>query len=389
MSVIHVNLISLQPRMRGLMSKIIRLVDRSRCATDWTCPRKRYWNYEHLGRGITKSTTSLALFTGIVTHDSLAAIATYTQRGEIVPIDTIANLAYKQIYDNLVESSGDIQLEETIEFAKEQASLTEGMIRGFYRQVWPSLMAQYPKIVAIEAEMEYELLDSDDLQIIFMTKPDLILEDHNGDWTYIEYKTTSSKKAEWISSWDTAVQLHSSVKATAKTLGKEPIAVQIIGLYKGYISYNRQQSPYCYVYTKKGNPPFTEDQTQCEFKAGFKRVPTWELPGGVKDWVNSMSDSVLANQFPMTAPIYVNEDLVKSFFNQRLIREREIVNDTAFNDDIDLDFVFPQKFDACQPAFGFGCEFKKLCFSHVVDPLTEGYQLRVPHHQRELEQFNG
>ena len=376
------------------MSKIIRLVDRTRTVQDWKCPRARYWGYEYEGRGLAKSSTSLALFTGIVLHDALAAIATFTKEGAEVPIDDIASLAFAQLKDELLKESAGVIDKESLDFANEQGTLIEGMIRGFYKHVWPRLMEKTRSIVSIEQEMEFNLDPSGHGGgFVFMAKPDLILEDFEGELSYIEYKSTSWKKDSWINSWETAVQVHSSIKATEATLGKAPSTVQIVGIYKGYESYGKQSSPFCYAYKKSGNPPFTQDQVQYEYKAGFKRFATWEMQGGVKSWVESMPENILANQFPMPAPIFVNDDLVEKFFKQRLIRERIIAEATTngeYDDPITgIDAVFPQHFDQCQPSIGYSCDFKKLCHGFVANPLDEGFELRTPHHQRELEALNG
>jgi hypothetical protein len=145
----------------------------------------------------------------------MAAIATLTKEDKPVPIDEIASAAYKQVYQNI--AGAEIVLPETQEFAAEQGTLIEGMLRGFYKHVWPRLMAQYPKVIAVEQEMEYKLVNEEGLEIVFMAKPDLIVEDKNGDLVYLEYKTTSSKKENWVNSWETAVQLHSSILATEQT----------------------------------------------------------------------------------------------------------------------------------------------------------------------------
>lgn len=359
---------------------------------DWKCPRSRYWAFEYLGRGLVKTGTTLELFIGIVVHDAMAAIATFYKEGVEVPIDQIAEGARLDIYNNLsarASVSGVVEA-DAIEFAHEQAALTEGIIRGFYKHVWPRLMTDY-KIVAVETEMEYQLGETDEFQFIFMTKPDLIVEDREGSLVYIEYKTTSSKKEGWINSWETAVQLHSSIMAAEKSLGRRPEYVQIVGMYKGYESYGKQSSPFCYAYKKSGNPPFTKDIIQYEYKPGFKRTATWEMDGGVKDWVAGMSSNTLADQFPLTAPIMVNEDLIKSFFKQRLARENQIAI-SAFRGEYDdpitgIDTVYPQRFDQCVPSFGYSCPFKKLCFGQVNNPLQEGFELRTPHHERELTRF--
>lgn len=374
--------------------KTIRLIDRSRTVTDWKCPHARYLGYEADGTGYAPASGSLALSTGIIIHDALAAIATYQKNEGMVPIDTIAALVHAEMMKSLTPE--DIVMAEAVEFAKEQSALAEGMIRGFHKHVWPRLMHAYPTIVAIEAEVEYTLGDG----FIFMAKPDLLVEDAEGSLVYIEYKSTSSKQDKWINSWDTAVQLHSSIKAVEQTLGRAPAYVHIVGLYKGYESYGKQNSPFCYAYMKKGNPPFTSDATSYAFKAGFKRYPTWELEGGTKAWVETMPENILGDLFPMTPAIMVDDTLVERFFKQRLIREQEIAQAMQDLGDADtnaqsegrqeriLNAVFPQRFDQCAPSFGYGCEFKRICHGGEPDPLKAGFLPREPHHARELEQFN-
>ena len=622
----------------------------SRIVKYWYCPRARYWNYEYQGKGIEKVSTSLPLFSGLTLHDSLATIATFHKEGVEVPIDDIAKLAFDSMKQALMEA-GDGEV-GTHEFAMEQATLIEGLIRGFYKHTWPILMDTYPKIVAIEQRMEYDL--GDDMK--FIAKPDLIVEDKSGelvycvapatrlltpqldwveaenlkigdslvgveefpanlkldkngqgrrgarqwntgtitnirkvkkpsykltfsdnttitcsddhqwliplhrgkhgrggsfnaewrktsdikvgtrflkvlepwninDWepydrgyisaalegegslsqikksramsitfsqkenvmmkkvrsifdkysvnygdshrlnnvrnlyvcskpnilkllgvakpqrlldklnfnevggafpitnltllkkefigdqdviaiettnhTYIaegiishncEYKSTSSKKQEWVDSWNTAVQLHSSIKAVEQTLGTAPSQVQIVGLYKGYISYGKQSSPFCYGYKRSGNPPFTQDDIKYDYKAGYKRSPVWEMDGGVKAWVDAMPSEILANQFPLTAPIFIDQDQVDAFFRQTKAKEIEIdiasrlINESPEDNQGLLDKVFPQHFEKCQPAWGFPCEFRKLCFGHVEDPLNEGYKVRDTSHLSEEEQ---
>lgn len=355
--------------------------------TDWKCPRARYWGYEAFGKGIASKGTNLDLFIGIVVHDALAAIGKLHAEKEF-SIDPIAEAAFVEIERNILEASGPIVDAETVAFAKEQGSLAEGLIRGFYKHVWPKLKERYRKIVAVEQSMEYDLGDG----LIFMTKPDLIVEDNDGELVYIEYKTTSSKKDAWINSWQTAVQLHSCIMAVEQTLGRMPAYVQILGLYKGFESYGKQSSPFCYAYVRKGNPPFTKDEIQYSYKAGFYRRPTWEMEGGVKKWVETMPENILTDQFPMTAPIMVDNELITNFFIQRSKREEQIREGLQLMQEqpdeaaIVMDEVFPQRFDQCVPSFGSACQFRKLCHGRVKNPLENGFSYRIPHHDRELQE---
>lgn len=355
------------------------LYDRSRVTTDWSCPRKRYWQYEHQGRGIVSGNTSLELYLGTALHDGLSAIA----RG--LDIEVVATTAQKEVLQSLLQdTTGDVV---EVDFASEQAALVEGLLRGFYMHCWPRILGQ-GKILFIEEEVTYEHNG-----LVFMSRPDLVIEREDGQVVYVEYKSTSSKKEGWVNSWATAVQLHSTIEAIKASKGVEVNEVLVQGLYKGFESYGKQSSPFCYGYHRNGNPPFTASETLYEYRAGFRRIPTWEMPGGVKAWVERMPANVLTDQFPQVPPIFVNEDLIRNFFNQRAVREHEIDmaldllkgNDAA-SEEI-LNTAFPQRFDQCHPYFGRSCQFLKLCHGHSDNPLKEGFEYRMPHHELEVKRF--
>lgn len=358
---------------------------RSAVAQDWSCQRKRYWGYEYQGRGLSSATTPLALYFGILLHDGLAAIV------QGVPIDDICKAAVEQFRFHLLEDKQFDQ--EAVDFADEQCALGEGLLRAFDKHAWPMLMSQY-EVVASEQEMLYE---HDGLT--FMAKPDLLLRHReSGDMVYVEFKSTSSIKEQWMTSWQTAIQLHSSIKAVEATLGETIQQVMVIGLYKSYMSnYGRQESIFCHGYHKPGQPPMVKEQWSYIYRAGLKKSPIWKKEGGVKKWVEEMPENLLSQQLPMTPPIFVNRDLIESFFRQRGIREHDIrtarkqiadPNLSDYEKQQWLDTIFIQNFEACSPGWGTGCDFKKLCHGYVQDPLLAGFQLRHSHHQVEEGQLN-
>lgn len=350
---------------------------RSAVVQDWKCARARFWNYEYNDRGLTPKTMALPLAFGVLVHDAMAAIAAN------LSIDDIVEAGKGQLRDQLLaghEHDADAQY-----FAEEQCALGEGLIRGFHKHVWPRLMADY-EIVLVEQEMTYE---HDGLT--FMAKPDLILRHkESGDLTYLEFKTTSSVKDQWITSWNTAVQVHSTIRAAERLLGEKISQVIIQGLNKGYVSYEKQNSPFCYLYHKPGTPPFVKDIWAYEYKAGLKRFPSWQREGGVKRLVEEMPDAILSQQFPQTPPIFINDDLVDAFFRQRAIREHEIRRgrEEVLESITALDRYFPQNFEACAPGWGSGCDFKRLCHGKVTDPLQAGFETRVSHHEAERKQLD-
>ncbi len=362
--------------------KELRLFDRSRVVTDWKCSHARYLNYEYGGKGIVSTNQSLELFLGTVIHDSLSGIA----RG--LDIDTIAGAAASLVHDNLMESSKAVDGVNP-DFVHEQMCLIEGLIRGFHKHVWPKLIKDYPKILFIEEEMLHSYNG-----LGFMAKPDLVMADTEGNAVYIEYKSTSSKKDDWINSWNTAIQIHSTCRAIESTHGVKIQSTIVQGLYKGYVAYGKQTSPFCYGYKRNGNPPFTSEEVSYEYKAGLKKVPVWEVEGGIKAWVEGMPEDILATQFPQTPPIFIKDDLVNSFLKQRDYREHEIQMAVQMMEHADeeskreiLNVAFPQKFDQCYPSFGYKCPYVKICFGNVTDPLKDGFVWREPHHQPEVEQW--
>jgi hypothetical protein len=367
--------------------------DRSRVTTDWRCPQSRYLAYEWGGTGLAEETLALELYTGTVLHDGLAAIMAGTD------IDLIADAARDQMKQALVGASEGTDYDRET-FANEQAALAEGLLRGFHKHVYPQFQILYD-VVAMEKELIYnhDQFTGTPLQakFKFMAKPDLIVRDKDGQLWYIEYKSTSSAKDTWVNSWNMAVQLHSTIRAVEEELGEKVTGVIVQGLYKGYVSYGKQNSPFCYAYHKPGNPPFTKDMWSYSYAPGYKRYPVWEREGGVKAWVANMPEDILIDQFPTSPPIFIKDELVDAFFQQRAHRELEIhlASKALQNEELEPDLKqqitnmsFPQRFDQCQPSFGKACQFRRICHGQVSDPLSQGFTRRQPHHQPELDAWN-
>lgn len=365
--------------------------DRSRTTTDWDCPRKRYWQYEHLGTGITPEVDAVELFTGTVIHDAMSALAT-----GVISIDEIAAKAADRVF--AYHCPEDLhEVEPVVVYAKEQAALIYGILKGFYQHTWPRLMEKY-EIVCIEEEMffihDQHGKGSLEAFFIMMCKPDLVLRDRNTkELVYLEYKSTSSKKEGWVAQWEDAVQVHSTLNAIEQTFGERPVYTIVQGLYKGYESYGKQSSPFCYAYFKQGQPPFIKPEYSYEYRNGLRRVPTWELEGGTKAWVENMPEAILADQFPQTPPIFCNDDLITNYFQQRAMRELEIkmakqILESGADPKVVLNGAFPQRFDRCKipttpPRL---CPMRLLCHGNCKDPLKAGYSVRQPHHELEAAQ---
>src|SRR3990167_10628813 len=213
------------------------LFHRSAAVADWSCPQKRFWNYEYLGRGITPPETAYELYLGKLIHDGVAAMANN------VPIDSIVEAGTKQLRAKLLEGR---ELDSDAQYlAEEQCALAEGLLRGFYKVRWPQITTDYPEIVVCEKELIYNY-EVDGTKLRFLSKPDLVRRDKDGQLWVFEWKTTGSNKEEWIHQWETAVQVHAQIK-TVEAHFKEPVAGCIVqGFYKSYVSqWNRLERIFC------------------------------------------------------------------------------------------------------------------------------------------------
>ena len=364
------------------------LFHRSAAVTDWSCPQKRFWNYEYLGRGITPPETQYELYLGTLIHDGVAAMANN------VDIDSIVNAGTAQLRAKLLEGR---ELDSDAQYlAEEQCALAEGLLRGFYKVRWPYLTSEYPEIVVCEKELIYNY-EVDGQKLRFLSKPDLVRRDKDGALWVFEWKTTGSNKEEWIHQWETAVQVHAQIKTVEEALG-EPVAGCIVqGFYKSYVSqWNRLESIFCYAYHKPGEPPFSKPIWSYEYKAGLKKFPIWQREGGVKQWLEDMPFQVLASQFPQTPPIFINQTIVEEFFEQQGLREIEIraARDAVMGMDVFSNErrriymkTFPKHFESCN-AWNRPCPYKRLCFGAPVDPLTIGFTPRYSHHQMEQDELD-
>lgn len=370
------------------MSELI-YYSQSRAMKDWSCPRSRYYTYDYDGVGAVQDGVNTDAYLGTVIHSALAGIATWVKRGEPVNIDLLADTARVDVLNALTAQDGEVASAETLLYAAERAALVEGLIRGYYRHVWPRLIQQYPTILEVEREVTYEHNG-----MCFMAKPDLLLQnDGSGEVAYVEFKTTSSKKESWVNSWSTAIQMHASVMPVEATLGYRPDVVIVQGLYKSWESYGKLNSPFPWAYTRSANPPFVKAGVEYTYKPGYKKSPVWEMPGGVKQWVAAMPAEVLQEQFPQVPPIYPREYMIERFFAQQEYREKAVMYgkqllEKATPDEriIVLDKIWPQHFDKCNQYYGGKCEFSRACHSGVTDLFNAGFVKKPQDH---LEAFKG
>jgi hypothetical protein len=279
----------------------------------------------------------------------------------------------KKVYDAALADGKDTVA------AREWQALALGHLFGVEKCVWPHLMAEYC-VVDHEKWIKYEVAPG----FLFRARQDLLLESKfDGHLCYVDYKTTSSNKPQWIASWAKSVQLHSSMYALNKSEHLNVQRAVVIGLQKGYKDDNgRQRSIFTYGWVNREFSMSPQYSYEYKRAKGWEAFPVMDEFENYSQWLSGMPQEILTAQFPQTGPIFLREDIAERYFHQQLIREREIVEacerlvQSSSVGDIDelLNVHFKQSFERCEPAYGFKCEFVPICWQPWVeaDPLGSG-----------------
>jgi hypothetical protein len=422
------------------------LTDRSRFKTGTSrCARARYLGYHAgpTGYGFTMKREALPLVTGIYVHQGTEGFSKFLARHDRLPDihetrETIGAVVAE--YLSRVEARGYRGIlggEHTDETIKEQCALIAGLLWAIRLKFLPWLHASY-KVVKVEEERLHHL--GDDKAIMLRT--DLLAQRRGGQsLAYFEFKTTGWESESWAEQWETDAQLALGTVDARELWGAEVTELYIVGLNKGRRVRDRfdasgdtrkkQQSPLTYGYCREGNPPFanedwlpayewtTNDGEVKRASRAHKRKGVWQLEAsdwptwlayksndpdlsGGEFWTrmlpNSLLDKVCFILGPMNRQDHQLASLLRGFageeerWQQVLWSLYEIQQQGngwashAFQEALDV--LVPCSW-ACRP-FGkeHQCEFVGICHRHMGwdDPLANGYQPRLPHHQPELDQ---
>ena len=396
----------------------IWLTDRSRHMTGLShCEMARFIQYYALDGGIVRRGSSIPLSTGTAVHDALARIL----QGESV--DQAVETA-KEEYRKVVNESGILDMDEPEELTHtvlEQSWLTEVLVRGWHKTMYPILMDQF-EIVCVEQE---ELLDIElpDVTIRLMSRPDFIARNkQSGALTVHDFKTTASLNESYIEQWRSSVQRMAGVISAEKRLG-EPIShFYIHALVKGdrRADYNpeshgwdgpkRQTSPLCYAWYAPPVPPLSEGgwafKKRYKTESGkykmlgkeYERFPVWEKLTG-KQWIELLEPQDLYEFFAMIGPFERVQWKIDQFLRSLATEEdtwwRKIEGlsrlSTQWSGEVYQSYIdsnFSRSYD-CFP-WGRRCQFWDICNYRAgvwQDPIGSGfYKQREPHHQEEMDE---
>jgi hypothetical protein len=350
------------------------LTDRSAAETDDTCGMKMWWNRIAEGGGIVPVAEPEALAVGAAIHEDMAFLA---ELEDITPASLQSVIA--KLLFNLTEGERQDQHRMEVLYRRLGWFAAWGLFKEpMIRQHWVNK--------SIEKEL---ILDRSPLWV--QVTPDRLLQrkDDPSVVKYMEYKSALSASKKWLQSWPFQIQIHTSLKAVQEEFGDSIKYAQVVGLMKGYYSQsdNRLVHPYVWAYYNEKTKEWTHDYEKARGMA-WTPMPVWEYPGGVVEWVQRCGSVVADNQFPQTAPIFLNERMLDIWIRRRLAREQQIalVKDVCLKSTEIRDVYFEMRTSKCRPAYGEMCPYVPLCWSaeRQKNPLATGdFVKRTPHHDLE------
>jgi len=340
------------------------LTDRSAAETDDTCGMKFWWNRLEAGKGIVPVAEQLALRLGSELHQDMSDMAESKDAREWLK-------GYLQV-----------QLGKEVS-GKEREYLYRrmGWMVAWVNHIEPRIREKYED-VGIEREIAL-----DRSPLIIGVTPDRVLRDKkDGSLVYMEYKSTISASSKWLSSWNYQIQLHLGLKAIEEEMDEKVKFGQIVGFMKGQERDGLLNHPYVYGYNRAGE--WTMDYNKAR-SAGWEKEGVWNYPGGVEEWVMSCGVEEARQQFPFTAPIFLNEKMLNEWIARRTYRERLIaVERDNCQSNLELrSMLFEKRTSKCRPAWGDACPYIRACWNASVekDPMASGdFAIRVPHHDLEV-----
>lgn len=350
----------------------MRITDRSRTETYFTCPRKRYLQYELGGRGYSPSPSPDQLF-GLAIHSALDAVL--SQRApDLSSIDGIFGIT-----------------PDGYPLADEYKALAWGFVDAALHYYLPYLLEEYDIIQHPELNVSLPLADGLD----YITRLDLSVRRKADKMPFVlEWKTTSYPNTL---RWQLEFQLQLLMEAACLEahLGEPVGGVILVGINKGWkqavskkeasmgMNGHRRLSPFTYCWKEPNSGWHSKLPYEAEYdisrKNDWARVPTWIDPGPEQwlDYLNQHFPEVWQETFIDCGVVYAAPGRVETVSQQILKIEQLILTEP--------ENWAHQNFQNCRQDSGIRnkeCPFVPVCHEGIrVEALFEP---RVPHHASEI-----
>jgi hypothetical protein len=299
----------------------------------------------------------------------------------------------------------------------EQCSLIEGIAYGFCRVLRQGLLERFD---ILEVEQEHlVVLDctcglghgkaEDHVArgcqgIGEQLRPDFVAKrKSDGAIGFHDFKTAALINDKWDRQWNYSRQM-----ALLPLAIPEATHFYIHGIVKGMRPWDKvvgakwQDSPFCYAYYKKGNPPVEPSEWAAQFwytdedgknrqrteSKGWQKIPVWEKRS-IKSWVEAMPLDVIQPLFQERGPFPVDGDRTREVALDHVVHERKWQKALWEGEHIE------KSWHCYEEAYGSVCEYAVHCWKETPgsekpeEILGEDGQplfvQRTPHHEAERE----
>jgi hypothetical protein len=404
----------------------------SRSATECylDCPYKRYLRYHYLGYGITPILRNVPLTTGSAVHAGVETIlkaikkGLFTENGDNSRVTEFAVSKAKLAYKGIVGEAG-FKINEGFDdggyLYNEQLALTEGLVRAYTIVEAPYILREY-NVLSVEKDIPLSIAPL--LELDYPARADAILQAKVDNRIYVySLKTTKMWNERTQSSYRIDLQGVTELAAVRQLLKGTKFESMLGGvaycfLVKGDFKQSENgdwetNSPL--IRGWRSTTPTGIDHAHSFWypnshnTSGKGRLPNsysqfkvWnDYEGGVKAWIGSLANGEIQPDVPSPLiecvrsplPSYRDDhDLDRTLAEILGIERRVIigVEELAKTTKKERRFeivtqYFPRNRRSC--FWPTQCEFIPICHQGVKKPLESGYQLRVPHHEKERNEF--
>lgn len=327
-------------------------VDRSRIETRLHCVQKRYWQYDHLGTGITLEGPTPHADMGTMLHAGLEVLL--RSQGDV-----------EEAVSGLDHTDQDVWY------------IVEGMIRGWHAMRYPRIIEEYD-IVSLEQE-HVVLLSQRWVGLEQMLRKDALLRRKaDQQLVVMDYKSLSYYTESWDVLMENSLQTLLYVKA-AEVLSNERVAgVQYEGMIKGRLVEGEWESPYVWLYTNG-----EEFQSKYTARKGWRKAKVREF-FTPKEWHEHLKGLGTLERLFQTVPPRRPLDHVVEEIVAQTEREEYMYAAALAAPSVKRAFLTKNVTHCFKYGTRYPCQFYGLCFGseNVMDSneVPPGYVARVPHH---------
>ena len=421
--------------------KRVFYTDRSRIDLMHRCPQARYLAYDWDGTGIRKDTVVWDITVGICVHEGLSVLlghyvdSTYNNIEHDIAVEDAVKSALARLDAELSSTPFDLSelSTESLEPAPtnlylptpgkesvdtyltylidETKALIELLVRTYaYAPAGLKWLLDTYEILEVEQEDSFTLAETDEFDIKFMARADGLLRRRiDGALVVLSFKTTKMWDRRKEESAASDIQGISEPFAIENRLGKKIEGVQMIYLLtsesrKNYAGFKERSSGLLRPWVKRGGGfigdeyAFAASWVDDEGKSrrlgkDWARINAWELPGGIKDYVDMIKDAFdeALRSNPLDSVIIApmlhrrEQDKATRWLEETKAQEIRVAQGLIQGESAML-ATFPHHNNAC--AYPTRCQFFELCWGsrlYAEAPLSSGFKRRIPHHPEELE----